>query len=273
MTLVVLSVAGSDSGGGAGIQADLATLQALGLHGTCAITALTAQNTLGISGVHPVPPAFVGEQIRQVWADMAVSATKTGMLHSPETVQVVAQALAAAGVANLVVDPVLVATSGSRLLAPAGERALLECLFPLATVITPNLAEAAVLTGREVADLPGMREAARALHDAGPAWVLLTGGHLEGAPVDLLFDGSVFTELSGPRVDTPHAHGTGCVLSAALAGLLALGAPVPDAAAAAKELVATGLRHARRIGHGPGCVDPAPGGYETLRRWRAGGSM
>lgn len=254
---VALTIAGSDSGGGAGIQADLACFVALGVYGASALTAVTAQNTRGISGIHVVPPAFVAEQIRQVCGDLAVGAAKTGMLAGPDTVTAVAGAVAECRIRRLVVDPVLASTSGTTLLPSRGAAALLAELLPLALVVTPNLPEAEALLGRRVRDTPGMREAARALHARGPAWVLVKGGHLPGRAVDVLFDGDRFVELDGERIDTPHTHGTGCLLSAALTAHLALGRGVLEAATLAKEHVAGAIRHARVVGGGPGSADPA----------------
>lgn len=247
---VVLTVAGSDSGGGAGIQADLACFLALGVQGTSAVTAVTSQNSRGISGVQEMPPAFVAEQIRQVCDDLDVAATKTGMLGSAATIEAVAVALGACGMRRLVIDPVLVATSGTRLLARDAETTLITGLLPLALVVTPNLPEAEALLDAEVRDVAQMREAARRLHDLGPAWVLVKGGHLEGRPVDVLYDGASFQEFDGARVDGRPVHGTGCVLSAAIVAHLARGASVPDAVGLAKDHVTGAIRHARIVGSG-----------------------
>ena len=254
---VALTIAGSDSGGGAGIQADLACFVALGVHGTSAVTALTAQNTRGISGIQRVEPAFVAEQIRQVCGDFAPAAAKTGMLAGPETIEAVAAAVADCGILNLVVDPVLVSTSGTPMLEPGGLAAMAGSLLPLARIVTPNLAEAGALLGAEVCTLAQMWEAAAAVHELGPAWVLVKGGHLTGPATDVLFDGRSITELEGERIDTPHAHGTGCVLSAAITAYLSRGFPVPEAVGLAKAHVTGALRHGRKVGAGGGCVDPA----------------
>lgn len=259
---LALTIAGSDSGGGAGIQADLACFLALDVHGTSAITAVTSQTTGSISGIHEVPAAFVGEQIRHVCASAAVAAAKTGMLASAATIRAVAAAVGACGLEGLVVDPVLVSTSGTRLLAVEAQGALVADLFPLARVVTPNLDEAAALTDREVRDLGQMREAARALHGLGAEWVLVKGGHLETKPVDVLYDGTSFLEFEGERIGPtgsqagPPVHGTGCVLSAAITAHLARGAPVPDAVGKARDHVAGAIRHARQVGSGL-CADPA----------------
>jgi hydroxymethylpyrimidine/phosphomethylpyrimidine kinase len=253
---VALTIAGSDSGGGAGIQADLACYLALGVQGVSALTALTAQGAGGISGVHIIPPSFVGEQICHVCGDLTIGAAKTGMLATAATVRVVAQAVAACGLTTLVVDPVMISTSGTRLLAEDAVGPLAGELFGRALVVTPNLEEAAALTGREVRNLSQMREAARALHGLGPGWVLIKGGHLEGRPVDVLFDGSSFLELEGERIEGPPVHGTGCVLSAAITAHLARGASVPDAVRLAKDHVRGAIRHSRNLGTGA-VADPA----------------
>jgi len=256
---IALTIAGSDSGGGAGIQADLACFLALGVHGASAVTAVTSQSSRGVSGVQEVAAAFVGEQIRHVCADLQVAAAKTGMLASVATIRQVAAAVGACGLDQLVVDPVLVSTSGTRLLAAEAQAALVDELFPLARVVTPNLDEAATLTGREVRDLGQMREAARALQGLGPEWVLVKGGHLETKPVDVLYDGTSFLELEGERIGPvggPPVHGTGCVLSAAITAHLARGALVPDAVWRAKDHVTGAIRHARHVGSGL-CAEPA----------------
>jgi hydroxymethylpyrimidine/phosphomethylpyrimidine kinase len=256
---VAMTIAGSDSGGGAGIQADLACFLALGVHGTSAVTAVTSQTTQGISGVQEMEAVFVGEQIRHVCADLPVAAAKTGMLASAATIREVAAAVTSCGLRQLVVDPVLVSTSGTRLLRLDAEATLVAEMFPQALLVTPNLDEAAALTGHEVRDLAQMREAARILHRLGPAWVLLKGGHLEGKPVDLLYDGTSFLEFGGERVGSPGdppVHGTGCVLSAAITAHLARGASVPDAVRMAKDHVTGAIRHARRVGAGV-CAEPA----------------
>jgi len=259
---VALTIAGSDSGGGAGIQADLACFLALGVHGASAVTAVSSQSPRGISGIHEVAAAFVGEQIRHVCADVAVAAAKTGMLASAATIREVAAAVTACGLRQLVIDPVLVSTSGTRLLAVEAEAALVAELFPLARVVTPNLDEAAALAGREVRDLRQMREAARTLHGMGAEWVLVKGGHLETKPVDVLYDGTSFLEFEGERIGPtgseagPPVHGTGCVLSAAITAHLARGASVPDAVRRARDHVTGAIRHARHVGSGA-CAEPA----------------
>jgi hydroxymethylpyrimidine/phosphomethylpyrimidine kinase len=259
---VALTVAGSDSGGGAGIQADLRTFAAFGLHGTSAITAVTAQNTLGVAGVAVLTPDEVAAQVRAVVGDFAVRATKTGMLATPEIVERVA-ALAAEGVlAPLVVDPVLVATSGDVLMKDGGVRAYREALFPHATLVTPNLAEAATLVEvdpRDVRTLEDLVALARAVGALGPAAALVKGGHLRGLAhsPDVLVIGDEVTVLDAARVDTANDHGTGCSLSAAAAAGLALGRSTGDAVRDAKSFVLAALEGASswRLGHGRGPID------------------
>ena len=258
--LTALTIAGSDSGGGAGAQADLKTFAALGVHGACALTAVTAQNTAEVRGVVALEPAFVRLQIETVLDDFDVRAAKTGMLANAGVVAAVA-ALAARGVLpHLVVDPVLVTSSGHPLLEPEGVTAYLELLLPHATVATPNLREAAVLGGtavEELADLGARIEVAEKIRAAGPAWVVVKGGHLADSADDVVAgpDGTVV--LEGPRVASGNDHGTGCTLSAATAANLALGRSVPDALAAAKAFVTQALEGAAgwRLGTGHGPLD------------------
>jgi hydroxymethylpyrimidine/phosphomethylpyrimidine kinase len=259
---VALTVAGSDSGGGAGIQADLKTFAAHGVHGTCAVTAVTAQNSVGVSAWAPVDPGLVAAQMEAVALDMPVAATKTGMLGSEEVIRAVADAAARLPLGPMVVDPVMVARSGDRLLLPSAERAYVERLFPLAALVTPNLAEAEALLGRPVRDLPAMRRAAADLHALGARAVLVKGGALAGDAVDVLFDGSRTVEVGGPRVDTPNTHGTGCALSAAVAARLARGDALLDAVRGARAWLDEALRRSYAVGRGRGCPGhlPAPAG-------------
>jgi len=258
-TAIALTIAGSDSSGGAGIQADLKTFSALGVYGASVVTALTAQNTRGVQGIHAVPAAFVAAQLESVLSDLEVDAIKTGMLADAGIVETVARALGAAPPRTLIVDPVMVATSGDRLLEPAAVAALKRDLVPLATLITPNLAEAAILLGTaEAVSEAEMREQSRALLALGCRAVLLKGGHASGeAAVDFLADAAGIERLALARIDTPHTHGTGCTLSAAVAALLARGAPLPEAIRRAKAYVWQGLRHGRtqRVGCGRGPLD------------------
>lgn len=251
---VVLTIAGSDSGGGAGIQADLRTFAAHGVHGTSALTAVTAQNTLGVSDWAAIDPGMVAAQIEAVATDMPVAAAKTGMLATAAIVRAVAEAVQRHRLGPLVVDPVMVAKSGDRLLTPATERAYVEVLFPLATLLTPNLHEAEALLGRPVRDVAAMRAAARDLRALGPAAVLVKGGALEGEAVDVLLDGEALLELREPRVETANTHGTGCTLSAAICARLGLGERLSDAVRGAKAYLTEGLRRSYAPGRGRGVV-------------------
>ena len=253
-----LTIAGSDSGGGAGIQADLKTFLALGCHGMSAITALTAQNTVAVTGIHEVPPEFVIQQIDAVATDIGVDAAKTGMLASSALVEAAAKGVESNGIERLVVDPVFVSKHRDRLLAEDAVVALKERLLPLALVVTPNLYEAEGLVGSEVTSLDEMKEAARALHAMGPRSVLVKGGHLQSErAVDVFFDGRDTLELDGRRFDTDDTHGTGCALSAAIAARLAHGDDLVPAVRAAKEFVSGAIEHSIRIGKGFGPVNPA----------------
>jgi len=246
---VALTIAGSDSGGGAGIQADLRTFAAHRVHGTSAITAVTAQNSVGVAAWVALEPAMVVAQIEAVATDMTVAAAKTGMLASAAIVAAVAGAAARLPLGPLVVDPVMVAKSGDRLLDAAAERAYVERLFPLAALLTPNLHEASALLGREVEGLEGMRSAARDLARLGARAVLVKGGARAGG-VDVLFDGERLAEIPGPLVDTANVHGTGCTFASALAAGLALGDDIPTAMQRAKVYVTGAIAHSFAIGHG-----------------------
>jgi hydroxymethylpyrimidine/phosphomethylpyrimidine kinase len=258
-TAIALTVAGSDSSGGAGIQADLKTFSAFGVYGASVVTALTAQNTLGVQGIHAVPAGFVAAQLEAVLADLDVAAIKTGMLADAEIVEAVAGALRAVPSLPLIVDPVMVATSGDVLLRPEAVGALQREIVPLATLITPNLAEAALLLGSSKAGSEAqMLDQARALLRLGCRAVLLKGGHAGGeAAIDVLADAAGAERLALPRLDTPHTHGTGCTLSAAIAALLAQGAPLAESVRRAKAYVWQGLQHGRGlgVGHGRGPLD------------------
>lgn len=254
-----LTIAGSDSGGGAGIQADLKTFFALGCHGMSAITALTAQNTVAVTGVVEVDPGFVVEQVEAVAIDIGIDSAKTGMLASAPLVEAVAKAVEAFDVRRLVVDPVSVSKHGDRLLAEDAVDALRTALLPLAEVVTPNLHEAATLADVDTIDtMDGMKEAARAIHALGPRTVLVKGGHFESDEdsVDLFYDGVNFSELRGPRFDTKDTHGTGCALSAAIAARLAHGDSTTDALRRAKRFISGAIERSLRLGKGYGPVNP-----------------
>jgi hydroxymethylpyrimidine/phosphomethylpyrimidine kinase len=253
----VLSIAGSDSGGGAGIQADLKTFAALGCYGMTAITALTAQNTLGVSAIHGVPPEMLKAQLCAVFDDIGVDAVKIGMLHAPDIVRTVAWALKHYAVKQVVLDPVMVATSGDTLITPTTVQVLVDELFPLATVITPNLDEAALLLSRTIASAGELETAARDLLAMGAPAVLLKGGHLPGAEVaDLLVTGAGPAQrLASLRIGSRNTHGTGCTLSSAIAAYLALGEPLERAVALARsyilQAIALGADVYTGAGHGP----------------------
>ena len=260
-----LTIAGSDSSGGAGIQADLKTFAAFGLYGASAITAVTAQSTKGIEATFAVPADLVTAQIEAVAGDLTIAATKIGMLVNAAIVEAVAAAIAELDLPLVVVDPVLVSSSGERLLDEDGMRALCAELLPRARVVTPNIPEAEALSGRLIRSMDDAREAARRIQDMGPTAVIITGGHgwdeatgLAAAGVkivDLLFDGQIFREFLVPRVDSRHTHGTGCTYASAVAAGLALGLDLPDAAARAQQYVAGAIAHAPGLGHGRGPLD------------------
>ena len=248
-----LTIAGSDSGGGAGIQADLKTFAALGVYGTSALTAITAQNTLGVTGVQELTPDMVAAQIDAVVSDIGTDAVKTGMLSSSSIIRVVAGKVTEHGLSNLVVDPVMVAKGGDPLLQEEAVDALRSLLVPLALVVTPNLPEASVLVGYEVTTLEQARQAARDIVAMGSKGVVVKGGHLEGDAVDVFYDGSDFREFSSPRIETTSTHGTGCTFASAIAAGLAGGMAVEEAVGQAKAYVTEAIRRSFPIGggHGP----------------------
>ncbi|MBK6006230.1 bifunctional hydroxymethylpyrimidine kinase/phosphomethylpyrimidine kinase [Ramlibacter ginsenosidimutans] len=250
----VLSIAGSDSGGGAGIQADLKTIAALGCYGMTAITALTAQNTQGVRSIHGVPLQHLADQIDAVIEDIGADAVKIGMLHSADTVRTVAAALKRHGLQRVVLDPVMVATSGAKLIDDEANAVLVRVLFPLAAVVTPNLDEAALLVGKALHSEADMEAAARELVERGANAVLLKGGHLAGDTVsDLLLVRDAAPQwMRAPRIATPNTHGTGCTLSSAIACQLALGAGLADAVLRAREYVRGALAAGARVRTGAG---------------------
>lgn len=261
-TVTALTIAGSDSGGGAGIVADLKTFEAHGVWGTTAIVAVTAQNTLGVQAFETLPPALVAAQIRSVATDIGIDAAKTGMLATAELVVTVADALLDAGRPPLVVDPVFVSKHGDTLLADDAVGALRERLLPLATVVTPNLPEAAALTGLDIADRDAMVAAAESLSATGVGTVLVKGGHLAGEQSpDLVYAGGRVTWLEGERIPGRHTHGTGCVLSAAITAGLARGMDPDDACVAAKRFIERAILAGLDLGGGVGPVNP---GWERL---------
>lgn len=255
---VALTIAGSDSGGGAGIQADLKTFAANGVFGASAVTALTAQNTVGVQGVHVTTAEFVEAQISSILSDFNVRATKTGMLATASIISIVAARAAAGDLPNLVVDPVMVAAGGDRLLDEDTERTYVAELFPYAQVITPNLWEASMLVGREISSIEEMKQAAEDLAETGARYVIVKGGHLVGdEAVDILYDGARVTEIKALWVDTPNVHGTGCTFASAIAANLAKGADPLTAARKAKVYVTRALRGGAnwKLGTGHGPVD------------------
>jgi hydroxymethylpyrimidine kinase / phosphomethylpyrimidine kinase / thiamine-phosphate diphosphorylase len=252
----VLTVAGSDSGGGAGIQGDLKTITLLGSYGASAITALTAQNTKGVSSIHPTPPEFLGEQLDAVLSDLPIDVVKIGMLFSPANTETVAQRLAAHGKRMIVLDPVMSAKGGTALLEDEALTTLKKRLIPLSYLLTPNVPEAERLTGLSITDAAGMELAARALHLMGAKNVLIKGGHLsEGVVTDILFDGHGFTRFSAPRTLSRNTHGTGCALASAIASYLAQGVPLPEAVLRAKLFITRAIKFAHPLGKGHGPVN------------------
>jgi hydroxymethylpyrimidine/phosphomethylpyrimidine kinase len=252
----VLTIAGSDSGGGAGIQADLKTFAALGVYGTSALTAVTAQNTRGVSAVLLLPADIVTAQIEAVASDITIHATKTGMLGSAAIVEAVAAAIGDLQLPLLVVDPVMVATSGDALVDEDGVRAMKAELLPQALVVTPNIPEAEMLSGTTIKSVADARQAARIIHDVGQCAVIVKGGHLSGDDlVDVLFDGHRFVELPTARIRTANTHGTGCTFASAIAASLALGHSLAEATTSAQAYVAGAIRHGLAIGKGHGPLD------------------
>lgn len=252
----ILTIAGSDSGGGAGIQADLKTITVLGGFGMSVITALTAQNTVGVSDIHPIPPAFVAAQLDAVLSDIGADAVKTGMLFSTAIIKAVVHKLKVYGIEKLVVDPVMVSRGGAALLVEEAKETLIAKLIPMAFIVTPNIPEAEVLAGKSIRNKHDMCGAAKVIHDMGARYVLIKGGHLEGPAEDILFDGTGMTVFSRPRIDTPHTHGTGCVYSAAMATHLGMGVGVREAVERSKEFIHGAIRFGLPVGQGHGPANP-----------------
>lgn len=261
----VLTIAGSDSGGGAGIQADLKTFTVLGVYGMSAVTAVTAQNTLGVHAVHNLAPDLVGAQIDAVVNDIGVDALKTGMLSTPDLVRIVGQKVAQYRLEKLVVDPVMAAKGGTVLLDAEGRAMLRDVLLPLAMVVTPNVPEAEILAEMEIRSVTEMKEAAKRIARLGARTVVVKGGHLAPSgvltsqTVDIFYDGTGFTELWGPRFQTKNTHGTGCTFSAAIAAELAKGARIDSAVRKAKEFISAGIEHSLELGSGHGPTNPWAG--------------
>jgi hydroxymethylpyrimidine/phosphomethylpyrimidine kinase len=264
----VLTIAGSDSGGGAGIQADLKTITALGCFGMSVITALTAQNTLGVTGIHEVPADFVALQFDAVASDIGIDAAKTGMLASADILLVVAGKVRQYGIEKLVVDPVMVAKGGASLIREDAREALIRELIPLACVVTPNIPEAEVLSGLSIVAEQDMKAAAAVIHELGARHVVVKGGHLSGTATDIFFDGRRFYSFSTERIATKDTHGTGCTFSAAIAAGLADGMSVYEAVGAAKTYIQEAIRNAWRIGGGHGPTNHFAPVFLDIERYR-----
>ncbi len=264
----ILTIAGSDSGGGAGIQADLKAITLLDGYGMSVITALTAQNTMGVQAIHEVPVSFVEQQIESVLSDIGADAIKTGMLANKKIIEVVAQKIERYGVETVVVDPVMISKSGAPLLRKDAQKVLIKRLIPLAWVITPNLFEASVLTGLKVNSLDGMRKAAVQIYELGAKNVVVKGGHLKGKAIDILFDGKNYTEIESPRIKTKNTHGTGCTFASAIATLLARGEPVPEAVRKAKIFITIAIQSGLSLGKGTGPTNPSAYVQKEMERYR-----
>ena len=262
-TKVVLTIAGSDSCGGAGIQADLKTFSALGTYGMSVITAVTAQNTTGVVDVREMDEAIVKNQIDCLFADIEIDAVKIGMVSSTEIINVIAACLKKNKAVNIVVDPVMVSKSGYELLRPEAKEELLKALLPIAAVVTPNIPEAELITNEKIENLAQMEKAARSIYELGPACVVVKGGHLTQDAIDVLFDGSNFKYLRGTRVATKNTHGTGCTFSSAITAHLARGYAVPEAVTLAKDYINGAILHSIDLGHGFG---PTGHFYDLYRK-------
>ncbi len=264
----VLTIAGSDSSGGAGIQADLKAITLLGGYGMSVLTALTAQNTVGVQGIHEVPARFVEEQIDAVLSDIGADAIKTGMLANREIIEVVSRKIKQYKVKKVVVDPVMVSKSGASLLRKDAQETLIRKLIPIAWVVTPNLMEASVLARIKVSSLKGMKRAAHRIYRLGAKHVVVKGGHLRGMAVDLLYDGKNFMELEGPRIETKNTHGTGCTFASAIATLLARGDTVAEAASKAKTFIHMAIQSGLNLGKGHGPTNPSAYVLREMERYQ-----
>jgi len=264
----ILTIAGSDSGGGAGIQADLKAITLLGGYGMSVITALTAQNTVGVQGIHEIPARFVGRQIDSVLSDIGADAIKTGMLANEEIIEIVSKKIKQYQTKMVVVDPVMVSKSGAFLLRRDARDALIKELIPLAWVVTPNLMEASALSGLKVNSLAGMKKAAHLIYKLGARHVVVKGGHLKGMPVDVLYDGNIFNEIEGPRIESKNTHGTGCTFASAVATLLARGDGVPEAVRKAKAFITMAIESGLGLGRGTGPTNPFAFVLREMERYR-----
>ena len=264
----ILTIAGSDSCGGAGIQADLKAITLLGGYGMSVITALTAQNTVGVQGIHEVPAQFVERQIDSVLSDIGADAIKTGMLVNKEIIEIVSQKIKQYKVEKVVVDPVMISKSGAYLLRKDAQDALIKKMIPLAWVVTPNLMEASVLTRLRVNSLEEMKKAAHRIYKLGAKHVVVKGGHLKGMAIDLLYDGEIFNEMEGPRIETKNTHGTGCTFASAIATLLARGDTVEEAVKKAKTFITLAIQSGFSLGKGIGPTNPSAYVLKEMERYR-----
>jgi hydroxymethylpyrimidine/phosphomethylpyrimidine kinase len=264
----ILTIAGSDSGGGAGIQADLKAITLLGGYGMSVITALTAQNTVGVQGIQEVPPQFVERQIDSVLSDIGADAIKTGMLANQTIIEVVAKKIKQYKVEKVVVDPVMVSKSGASLLRKDAQEALIKKMIPLAWVVTPNLMEASVLAGLKINSLEGMKKAAHRIYKLGAKYVVVKGGHLKGTAIDLLYDGKNFNEMEGARIDTKNTHGTGCTFASAIATLLARGDSISEAVRKAKTFITLAIQSGLSLGKGTGPTNPSAYVLREMERYQ-----
>lgn len=263
----ILTIAGSDSGGGAGIQADLKAITLLDGYGMSVVTALTAQNTLGVQAIQEISASFVAKQIDSVLSDIGADAIKTGMLPNREIIEVVAKKIKQYGIETVVVDPVMVSKNGVPLIRKDAQEALIRRLIPLSLMVTPNLYEASILTGLKVNSLDGMRKAAVRLWELGAKNVLIKGGHLRGMAIDILFDGNNYAEISAPRIKTKNTHGTGCTLASAIATLLAKGESIPEAVRKAKLFINLAIQAGLPIGKGNGPTNPSAYILKEMERY------
>jgi hydroxymethylpyrimidine/phosphomethylpyrimidine kinase len=263
----ILTIAGSDSGGGAGIQADLKAITLLGGYGMSVITALTAQNTVGVQAIHEVPAQFVERQIDSVLSDIGADAVKTGMLANQEIIDVVSKKIRQYKVRKLVLDPVMISKSGALLLRKDAQDALINKLIPLALIITPNLMEASALAGFKVRSVEGMRKAAHRIRQLGAKYVIVKGGHLKGSAMDLLYDGARYQEIERPRIETKNTHGTGCTFASAIATLLARGEPVSEAVRKAKIFITLAIQSSFSLGKGIGPTNPSAYVLKEMERY------
>jgi hydroxymethylpyrimidine kinase/phosphomethylpyrimidine kinase len=264
----ILTIAGSDSGGGAGIQADLKAITLLGGYGMSVLTALTAQNTVGVQGIHEIPSRFVERQMDSVLSDIGADAIKTGMLANKEIIEVVSKKIKQYKVKKVVVDPVMISKSGTHLLREDAQESLIKKLIPLAWVVTPNLMEASALTGFKVNSLEGMKRAAHLIYKLGAKHVVVKGGHLKGMPVDLLYNGRNFDEMAGARIESKNTHGTGCIFASAIATLLARGDMVDEAVRKAKTFVTMAIQSGLSLGKGTGPTNPSAYVLREMERYR-----